>query len=237
MSAWKAKRFWKASEVVETEGGYTVTLDGRGVKTPAKTPLVVPTVALAQAIAQEWDAQDKEIKPLTMPVTRSANAALDKVSIQFEEVADMIAEYGGTDMLCYRAVGPEGLVARQADCWDPLLTWAEQDLGARLQTAAGVMHLAQDETALKTLHGKVHELTAFELAAFHDLVGLSGSLILGFAAIHDFRPIEERWELSRLDEVWQQEQWGVDEEAEELAETKRQAFVHAKRFFGLSRTS
>ncbi|THD76029.1 ATPase [Thalassobius vesicularis] len=235
MSGWTAKRFWKQATAEACEGGFTVLLDGRRVKTPAKTPLVVPTLAMAQAIAEEWDAQEGEIKPQIMPVTRSANAALDKVATQHAEVAGLIADYGGTDLLCYRATSPEELIARQAATWDPVLDWAAENLGARLNVGAGVMHVEQDEVILAGLHQRVRDMDSFALAAFHDLVGLSGSLILGFAAIYDTYPAETLWDMSRVDETWQEEQWGVDEEAAELAATKKQAFLHAKRFFDLSR--
>lgn len=235
MSGWTAKRFWKQATAEACEGGFTVLLDGRRVKTPAKTPLVVPTLAMAQAIAEEWDAQEGEIKPQIMPVTRSANAALDKVATQHAEVAGLIADYGGTDLLCYRATSPEELIARQAATWDPVLDWAAENLGARLNVGAGVMHVEQDEAILAGLHQRVRDMDSFALAAFHDLVGLSGSLILGFAAIYDTYPAETLWDMSRVDETWQEEQWGVDEEAAELAATKKQAFLHAKRFFDLSR--
>ena len=234
MSGWAKKRFWKETGVVEVEGGYTVELDGRRVKTPAKAPLTLPTRAMAEAIAAEWQAQEKEIDPNTMPVTRSANAAIDKVAIQHGEVADMLAEYGGSDLLCYRAAQPVELVARQAERWDPMLDWAGEKLGAKLQPVSGVMHIAQDQAALDRLKTQVHALSNFEMAAFHDLVSLSGSLVLGFAAVHQARPIEDLWALSRLDEDWQEEQWGVDEEAAEQAEIKRQAFLHADFFFRLS---
>ena len=114
MSEWKQKRFWKEVSVEDDGAGFAVALDGRRVKTPAKTALVVPTRALAEAIAAEWDAQDEQIDPLSMPYTRSANAAIDKVAVQFAEVADMLAEYGDSDLLCYRAESPEGLVQRQS---------------------------------------------------------------------------------------------------------------------------
>lgn len=235
MSEWKAKRFWKAASVVETPEGFTVQLDGRAVKTPAKTPLVVPTRAMASAIAAEWDAQQGIIDPRSMPVTRSANAAIDKVATQHAEVAQLIADYGDSDLLCYRAPGPAELIARQAEMWDPVLDWAAEVLGVRLATASGVIHVPQDKATLKQLADRVHAMDNFALAAFHDLVSLSGSLILGFAAIMDHRPAEAIWRLSRLDEDWQIEQWGVDEEAAAMAETKRSAFLHAKFFHDLSR--
>ncbi|WP_299356416.1 ATP12 family protein [uncultured Shimia sp.] len=234
MSGWAQKRFWTQAGIAEVDGGFAVELDGRRVKTPAKAPLTVPTRAMAEAIAAEWQAQGEKIDPTTMPVTRSANAAIDKVAHQHGEVADMLAEYGGSDLLCYRATGPVELVARQAEQWDPMLDWAEDALGARLKTVSGVMHEAQEIETLSHLSAQVHALNNFELAAFHDLVSLSGSLILGFAAVHAARPIEGLWTLSRLDETWQEEQWGADDEAAAQAEVKHQAFLHADRFFLLA---
>ncbi|MBO9398085.1 ATPase [Shimia sp. R9_2] len=234
MSGWAKKRFWKETTVAAVEGGFRVFLDGRAVKTPAKAALVVPTEAMAQAMAAEWDAQDGEIDPNTMPVTRSANAAIDKVVIQHSEVADMLAEYGGSDLLCYRATSPEELIARQAKAWDPLLDWAAEIFGARLKPVAGVMFEAQDPAALAALSQEVHRFDNFELAAFHDLVGISGSLIIGFAATRDLQEIEALWKLSRIDEIWQEEQWGRDVDAALEAEKKFQAFENAYRFFKLS---
>lgn len=234
MSGWNTKRkFWKEASAAAQDGGFAVLLDGRGLKTPAKTAVVAPTEAIAKAIAAEWAAQGDEIDPLTMPVTRWANAALDKVALQHAEVADMLAGYGGTDLLCYRAENPQELVARQAELWDPVLDWAAERLEARLIPVQGVMFQSQDAAALEALRKQVHAFSNFELAAFHDLVALSGSLILGFAAVQEFRPIEELWDLSRVDELWQEEQWGQDEEATELAETKKQAFIQAQVNFKL----
>ncbi|SDC78552.1 ATP12 family chaperone protein [Ruegeria marina] len=234
MSDWKPKRFWKLASVAECEGGYTVELDGRPVKTPAKTLLVLPSRAMAEAVAVEWDAQEKEVDPRSMPFTRSANAAIDKVRVQHAEVAELLAAYGDSDLLCYRAVTPAELVARQSRLWDPALDWAAETLGVRLVTVDGLMHRAQPLEAQKKLTARVHALSDFQLAAFHDLVSLSGSLVLGFAAAMAWRDPDEIWRISRLDEIWQEEQWGPDEEAQALAEIKRQAFLHAKRFFDLS---
>lgn len=233
MSEWKAKRFWKQAAVIEAEGGFAVELDGRGVKTPAKQVMRVPTKAMAEAIAQEWDAQVDIINPNTMPVTKTANAAIDKVTVQHEEVAQMLAAYGDSDLLCYRAEAPEELVERQNQHWNPMLDWAAETLGARLEPRTGVIHIPQDPEAVNVLSVRTHALDAFELAAFHDLVSLSGSLVLGFAATLDARPIDDLWTLSRLDELWQEEQWGEDEDATALALIKRDAFFHAKRVFEL----
>lgn len=234
MSDWKQKRFWKDVSLGQTDDGFSVLLDGRQVKTPAKAVLAIPTSGMANAVAAEWDAQQDTVNPFTMPFTRSANAAIDKVRHQHGEVADMLAAYGDSDLLCYRAENPEELVQRQAEQWDPALEWAKTELTAELLVHTGVIHQPQPRESLQRLSARVHNLTAFELAAFHDLVSLSGSLILGFAATRNWQDIETLWEISRLDELWQEEQWGPDDEAQEQAEVKRQAFLHAKRFFDLS---
>jgi chaperone required for assembly of F1-ATPase len=233
VSAWKAKRFWTAAEAVACDGGFTVRLDGRPVKTPAKAALVVPTQAMAKAIAAEWDAQTGEVKPATMPVTRAANSAIDKIIPQRDEVVEIIAAYGGSDLLCYRALGPAALIARQAAGWDPVLDWADTVLGARLVVTAGVMHVEQPYDALKRLTARVAGMTEFQLAGLHDLVAISGSLVLALAVTERRLSEGEAWALSRVDEAWQIEQWGADEEAAELEAFRRVAFGEASRFYAL----
>lgn len=233
MSEWKAKRFWKETTHEATDGGWTIRLDGRPVKTPAKVALVVPSEALAKAIAEEWHAQEDSIQPLTMPFTRCANAAIDRVVPQHKEVAEIIAAYGETDLLCYRAEQPVELIERQAAAWDPLLDWAKSDLGAEMTVHSGVMYGAQSPEACARLLGHVQGFSAFELSALHDLVSISGSLILGLAVVKGRLDSQLAWELSRIDEEWQIEQWGRDEEADEEAEKKRQEFVRAETLFTL----
>ena len=234
MSEWAAKRFWTAARVKTEDAGYSIALDARMVKTPAKAPLIVPTRALAAAIAAEWDTIEDKIDPRKMPMNRSANAAIDKVAHQHAEVADMIAAYGETDLLCYRAASPQELVLRQAEEWDPLLDWADSALNARLRVVEGLMPHAQDPEAIERLRAAVHEQGIFELTALHDLVALSGSLVLGLAAQRGARPAAELWQTSRLDEAWQAELWGADEEAEATATIKRNAFMHAQEFYCLA---
>jgi len=235
MAEWAPKRFWKTATVAPAGEGFEVLLDGRKVKTPAKAPLILPTEAMAQAIAAEWDAQEKTVDPRTMPVTRAANAALDKVMHQFDEVAELIAAYGDSDLLCYRAAHPAGLAARQAEAWDPLLGWSAQALEAPLTPRAGVIHAPQPAESLARLAAKVHALTPFELTALHDLVSLSGSLVIGLAVAEGQATAAELWEVSRIDESWQAEEWGADEEAESVAALKKEAFLAAERFLHLSR--
>ncbi len=227
MSNWKPKRFWKEATVVEAEGGFTVLLDGRAVKTPAKAALVVPTRAMAEAIAAEWQAQEKEVDPRTMPVTRSANAAIDKVAVQKEEVCQMLADYGGHDLLCYRAIGPRELVQRQAAAWDPVLNWCDQQLAAPLASGQGVMHVEQPGQSLAKLTDEIKRLDSFEVAALHDLVTISGSLVLALAVLHRHLSAQAAWALSRVDEEFQIEQWGHDKEAAAAALAKEWAFLNA----------
>ncbi len=233
MSAWKAKRFWQAASAEACEGGFTVRLDGRAVKTPARRALVLPTLAMAKVIAAEWDAQQGLVKPDTMPATRAANSALDKVAEQFDEVAGLLAAYGETDLLCYRATGPAALVARQADGWDPLLAWCATTLQAPLIATAGVMHIDQPAASVAVLRDLVHGFTPFQLAAVHDLIAISGSLVLALAVTRGRLTVEQAWDLSRIDETWQNEQWGVDDEAAALESLKHQALLEAARFYGL----
>lgn len=233
MSGWAARRFWTTATAIPVDGGFAVHLDARPVRTPLKAPLILPTLALAEAVAAEWQAQDGKVKPDTMPVTRTANSAIDKVAPQHAAVADMLAAYGESELLCYRATGPEGLIQRQSEAWDPLLAWAADSLSAPLVVTTGVMHVTQPPDSLAALSRLVHQLDPFRLAAFHDLVAISGSLVLALAVIHGRLSATDAWALSRVDEDWQISLWGEDEEAADHAALKQAAFLAADRFYGL----
>jgi chaperone required for assembly of F1-ATPase len=233
MSAWAAKRFWTDVTVVPDGAGFGLRLDARAVRTPLKAALVMPTAAMAAAAAEEWRAQVGVVDPGTMPVTRAANSAIDKVAPQFDAVVDLIAAYGGTDLLCYRAEWPPALVARQAAAWDVLLGWAADVLGAPLVVTKGVMHVAQPAGSLAALRAKVAAMTPFQVTALHDLVAISGSLILGLAATEGRLVAAEAWTISRIDEDWQIEQWGADDEATALAAHRRDGLLQAERFYRL----
>lgn len=237
MKEWTAKRFWTDVTVGRGEGGWHILLDTRPVRTPSKTPLDLPTEAMAQAVAEEWAAQDGVIDPRTMPVTRSANSAIDRVRPQHAEVAAMLSAYAETDLLCHRAEAPDRLAEIQAEGWDPILDWAAETFGARLTPTAGILPVAQAPEALSRLSGAVSAADDFRLTALHDLVALSGSLILGLAVAHGRLDPEEAWALSRIDEEWQIAQWGRDEEADATAAYKFDEFLHAHRFWGLSGSS
>lgn len=231
MSAWAPKRFWQNATVEADGDGFAVHLDGRPVRTPAKNPLVVPNRTLAERIAQEWQAQEGKIDPESMPWTRSANSAIEKVSASRAEIDTYLIDYAGTDLLCYRAAQPEALVTRQTAAWDPILDWAHQTFGARLITTTGVMPVDQSAEAIERLFKAMSPMNDFEMTGFYDLVTLSGSFLIGLAAAYDYRDSALLWEVSRVDETWQIEQWGADEEAAEAAEIKKSAFLHATELY------
>lgn len=235
MSEWAAKRFWTKAEVVEADGGFTVQLDGRAVRTPGKHLLCVPSAPLAEAIAEEWRAQSEKIDPLSMPFTRSANSAIEKVAPQRDGVIDMLASYGETDLLCYRADYPESLVARQAEHWDPLLDWAADVHGARLLAVAGLIPQPQPQESLARLRARVADHDDYELTALHDLVTLSGSLVLGLAVAEGRMDAAAAWPISELDALFQQELWGADDEAVAERALKEAAFRHAENLLTLIR--
>lgn len=230
MSEWAAKRFW-TDVSVETEGdGFSIKLDARPLRTPAKQALVVPTKPMARCIADEWHAQTEVIDPQSMPWTRSANAAIDKVALQRDEVKAHLAGYADTDLLFYRADGPDSLVERQAAQWNPVLDWISTRYGAKFVQTAGIMPVSQSSEALRAVTREMDAMSDFQITAFHDLVTLSGSFLLALCIVEEQREPDTIWELSRLDETWQAEQWGEDEEANEVAGIKKAAFLHATEF-------
>ncbi|SET69109.1 ATP12 family chaperone protein [Oceanicella actignis] len=227
------KRFWKEARAVRRPEGWAVELDGRPVRTPGGALLAAPTAALGRAIAAEWDAQGEELRPGTMPLTRSANSAIDRVAAHREETARMIAEFGGSDLLCYRAEHPRELVARQAAGWDPLLEWARARYGAPLVLGQGVMHVAQPPASLAALRAAVAALDPFRMVAMHELTTITGSLILALAVLEGRLSADEAWALSRIDEEHQAELWGRDAEAEAAAARRKSDLDAAARLLAL----
>lgn len=233
MTGWAKRRFWADAAVAAAAGGWQVLLDGRAVRTPAKALLVLPTRAMAKAVAGEWQAQGAEVAPATMPMTRMANTAVDGVGPRHAAVVAALAEWGGSDLLCYRAEGPAALVARQAAGWDAWLDWAADALGARLAVTTGLMPVAQPPAALAALRAAVAAQDAFRLTALHDLVTIPGSLVLGLAVAAGRLTADDAFALSRIDEDWQAELWGRDAEAAESAARKQADMAAAGRFFAL----
>ena len=233
MSLAPRKRFWTSASVRPEAGGFRVALDARPLKTPAGAALVVPTEALAAVVAAEWDALDGEIRPERLPLTRAANSAIDRILPNPGPVADAIADYGRNDLLCYRAATPQALADRQAAGWDPWLAWAARELRAPLVAVAGITPQPQPETSLAALGAAVAAHGPFALAGLHGLVALSGSLVLGLAVSRGALAPEAAWDLGRLDEDWQAEQWGLDAEAEATAAAARADFLDSARLLAL----
>lgn len=227
MSFLKKKRFWTDVVVVGSTGGFVIHLDGRVVKTPEKHDLNVPTRAAAELIAIEWAAVDDALDPSKMPATQWANVAIDRVGEKHADVVDMLAAYGGTDLLCYRATHPDALIAKQAAVWDGPLAWAKATFDAPLAVTQGVIPVDQPNQSVENLRAEVAKMEPFSLSAFHDLVHISGSLVLSLAVFHGEMTAETAWEAAQVDEIWQIELWGEDEDAKEAAAFKRQSFLFA----------
>ena len=227
------KRFYKAATIEADGDGFVIRLDGRAVRTPARALLLLPTRALAEAVAAEWAAQEANVRPDTMPLTRLANTAIDRVAARRGEVIDEVAAFGGSDLLCYRTAEPDVLAARQDDVWTPFLDWARDRLGAPLAVTRGIMPVRQSEASLAALRGEVAVLDTFRLTALHALVHGFGSLVLGLAALHRIAALDDLWAASRLDETFQAEEWGIDDEAAALALLHRADVEAAARLLSL----
>jgi chaperone required for assembly of F1-ATPase len=229
------KRAYRAVAVIEEAADFAVMLDGKPALTSGRRPLLLPTRTLAEAVAAEWAPQEAEIDPVRMPLTRLAVAALDLVAPNRAEIAARIAEFAGTDLLCYRASEPEELVRRQQAEWQPLLDWAIDRYGAPLAITEGVIALEQARAALERLSRAVAALDDFALAALAAATAALGSLILGLAMLDGRIDGETAFALSQLDESFQAERWGEDEEAAIGRRRLRDDILAAARFVVLLR--
>jgi len=211
------KRFYRQATV--GEGGqnrFPVRLDGKPVFTPARKPLSAPARTLAQAIAAEWNAQQDEIDPARMPLTRLANAVIDAAAEKPDALAAEVEQYLGSDLLFYRAEAPEGLVARQAQHWDPVLAWAHEKFGARFVLAQGVVHVAQPTEAIAAMRSAIPGETGnmkdiWRLGAVSSITALTGSALIALALAEGALDVEAAWAAAHVDEDWQMSQWGRDE--------------------------
>ena len=227
------KRFWKEVSVEPEAGGWTIKLDGRPVKTPARSPLVVPTERLADAIADEWRGVGETIDPRAMPLTGLANAAIDRVSLEKDAFAAGLGRYAEADLAAYRAEGPRELVERQEASWDSLLAWARRRFDVDFLTTSGLMHVAQPPATIERLAHAVAALNPFRLAGLSPLVTIGGSLVASLAVLEKALTPEQAWDAVGIDERWQMEQWGADAEAEQALENRGRDFFAAARFLEL----
>lgn len=224
------KRFYEGAAVGE---GRAILLDGRPVKTPGRHPLAAPSDALAEAIADEWEAQEDLIDPRSMPLTGLANAAIDRIAPDAPAFARGLAAYGESDLLCYRAEGPAPLAARQSALWDPILAWAQQRYDAVFEIATGVIHMKQPEDSLARLRATLALRDPFQLAGLSPLVTVSGSLLIALALAEGELSLDQAWAAATIDEQWQIEQWGEDEEAVATLAARRRDFSAGARFLAL----
>lgn len=227
------RRFWKDVSVEPASPGWTIKLDQRPVKTPARGALNVPTETLAKAIAGEWRSVDAEIDPRAMPLTGLANAAIDRVAPDRQAFANGLARYAEADLACYRAEAPHPLVDRQEQQWDKLLGWARRRYDVDFTTTTGLKHVAQPLATVERLSHAMVALDSFRLAAMSPMVTIGGSLITALAVLEKAISPKQAWEAVSVDERWQLEQWGADAEAEAALENRHRDFLAAARFLDL----
>lgn len=234
-SSGRLRRFYKAATLGELSGGFTVLLDGKQLKTPAGAPLVLAGRRLAEALVAEWEAQEGDIRPGRMPLMRLVSTAIDRVAVQRDPVVEEIAGYGGTDLLCYRVERPTELSRRQLALWQPLVDWATLHYDAPLSVTTGILPLAQPPAALAALRAAVGQLDSFALTGLHGAVTSGGSLILGLALLEGRVDAEVACEAAQLEETWQIEHWGEDEEMSRRRAAVRADIAAVARFLDLLR--
>ncbi|TPQ31703.1 ATPase [Bradyrhizobium guangdongense] len=222
------KRFYKEAGIAAADGGFAITLDGKAIRTPSARQVVIPARALAEAVAAEWAAQAETINPMTMPLTRLANSVVEGVVDRVDDVADDLARYFQSDLLFYRAGHPEGLVAREAAHWDPVLFWAAETLGAHFILSEGIMHVPQPEQAIAAARAALPG-DPWSIAALHVITTLTGSGLLALALAHGVREPDQVWAAAHVDEDWNAEKWGVDEEAAARRAARQRDFDAAVR--------
>jgi len=227
------KRFYESVAVESRDGGFALLLDGKPVRTPGKAHLLLPSKALAEAVAEEWRAQQDLIDPATMPLTKLANSTIDGVVGREDAVIEDILSYAGSDLLCYRADGPQGLIEAQLAQWDPVLDWARSTLDAPLMLAEGIVHVAQPQASLDRLKESLAGRDPFSLAALHLMTGLTGSALLALAVALGRITPDEAWRAAHVDEDWQISQWGEDAEAAARRQARWGDFAAGARLLSL----
>lgn len=231
----RVARFYETVEVAGQGVAFGVCLDGKPVKTPGRTALSVPYRGLADAIAEEWRGQGDTLDPATMPLTRLAFASIDTAPAHRARLVQEVLGFGRSDLLCYRAEAPSVLVARQNAAWDPLLDWAAEALNARLKVGAGIGFVEQPAESLVALGSVVSANDDFALVAVHGAAAITGSLVLALALAGGQLAAAEAFRLSRIDEMFQTEAWGLDAEAEARARRLQSELEAIARFLVLSR--
>lgn len=228
------KRFYKEAAAEPGDGVFVVALDGKSVRTPGKQPLRVPTRQMGDAIAAEWRDQGDEIVPVSMPLNRLANSALDSTVPNRAQVIEQVVTYGGADLLCYRAEGPADLIERQSAEWQPVLDWLGTTHGATLTVTSGIVPVAQRPDALLAVFTAVAAFDDFRLTGLHAATAAAGSVALGLALAAGRIDADAAWRAAHLDEFYQESRWGGDAEAASRREALRGDIAAAARFMALT---
>jgi chaperone required for assembly of F1-ATPase len=229
------RRFYKAATVTPVERGWSILLDGKSLRSPAKRPFVLPTEALAAAIAEEWQAQGEKVEPRTMPLMQLAATAIDRLADDRDGLVAETAGYGGSDLICYRADEPPSLVRRQEEAWQPLIAWAAERYDVALNVTTGIVAVEQPSHALATFRRVLEGCDLFALTALAAMTGSAGSLVIALALAEGRLSADEAADAALLDELFQAEKWGRDPEAERRRTAIRADLLAAKRFHALSR--
>ena len=230
------RRFYNSASVAPVENGWGILLDGRPLRSPAKRPFVLPTEALAGAIAEEWAAQGEQVVPYSMPLMQYAATAVDRLADDRAGLIEEIAGYGRSDLVCYRADEPSSLVHRQEQVWQPLIAWAAERYDIALNVTAGIVAVEQPPHTLATFRRVLAACDLFALTALAAATSTAGSLVIALALAEDRIGPEEAAEAALLDELFQAEKWGSDPEAERRRTAIRADLAAAKRFHTLSRS-
>ena len=229
------KRFYKEVSTAAGEGGFRVLLDGRAARTPGRAQLALPSEAVAALVAEEFAAQGERIDPVTMPPYRLVNSAIDGVATDVGAVVEDIGRYAGSDLVCYRADGPERLQRLQAEAWDPVVDWARRELGARFFLAEGVMHVAQPAEAIAAVEDRLKRHSdPFRVAALHLVTTITGSVLIALMVESGSLSADEAWRAAHVDEDWNISQWGEDDEAIARREFRHRDFLAAMRLIELT---
>lgn len=227
------KRFWKTVAIERAVDGFVVALDGRPLKTPARSALALPSRPLAEAVAAEWDGQEDEVRPHVMPMMRFASTALDRVAPSRAEVVGELSRWAGTDLVCYRAAYPADLVERQARVWQPLVDWIALRHGVALEVGEGVSPVREADAAIEAVADMLTARTSFELAALHVATTASGSVVIALALSEGEIGVEGAVAAAQVDERWQMERWGADAEAVARLDRAAADLADARRFLDL----
>jgi chaperone required for assembly of F1-ATPase len=226
----KPKRFYKTVSISDDN---RILLDDRVIKTPMKATLILPNRALAEAVAREWSSQGEFISPGSMKMTKLANTAIDRITTERSKILSEIVQYAGSDLVCYRALSPERLVRRQAELWDPVITFVNERLGVAFTVTSGVVYSQQKPQSLSQFGEHVQRLDAFKLVAFHHAMTQTGSALLTCMILEHAIGRDAAWHAAMLDEEYQSEEWGRDDEADIRRANQKSEFDAAVRFAGL----